>query len=42
MKWRVTREDADVTMDLSGVSQCKLREAGRGYLGNFQVIDSLD
>lgn len=42
MKWRVTREDADVTMDLNGVSQCKLREAGRGYLGNSQITDSLD
>lgn len=27
---RLTRDDADVTMDLNGVSQCKLREAGRG------------
>lgn len=27
---RLTREDADVTVDLSGVSQCKFRETGRG------------
>lgn len=36
----LTREDADVTMGLNSVSQCKFREAGKGYLGHFQIIDS--